>query len=152
MNCAASADQRDLVVHREQLVVHSTCQVPDTADVQCPRPAVGKRIEDKHLDVRMGIQRSKPRVEALRQNVVEQETNLHTGVRRAQERVYKNLPDDVVVNQEVLRVDRSLGEQWPQSQRIDSIVDRVESGLPGMFGDYVADLTSKVRVGCLGCG
>ena len=112
--------------------MHATRNSAHSGDVEGPGLSMCERIENAQLEILMRIQSCESGVIAAGVHVVDQEAHAHATIRRPQQRINKDVADDVVVNQEVLRIDAALGplrHQQPQGERIDAIEDRVEAGL-----------------------
>ena len=75
----APADQRDLVVDRERLVVHSAIYARETRyGVDCATAATAERIEDTNFEVGMRVQRCHAGVVAFREDIIEQQPKPNT--------------------------------------------------------------------------
>jgi hypothetical protein len=69
----AAADDRDLPVGGERLVVHSLINAPEVGDhAQQPGRTQGHRVEHPHLDVRMTVDGEQGSVGGHRAEIVEQ--------------------------------------------------------------------------------
>ena len=79
----ATADDRDLAVDRERLVVHAAIEPRKVGKVfERPPAAQAERIEQPDLDVRVRGERRKERVEARGIVVVQQQADAHAAIGR----------------------------------------------------------------------
>ena len=107
----APADDRDLVVDGERLVVHAPVDSAESRQ-RALRPARGaavKRVEYSNLEVRVRMQRRQTDVVATRKHVVHQQPHANAAIGCLQKPVDKYATDDVVLDQVVLQVDALLG-------------------------------------------
>ncbi|MNZ49768.1 hypothetical protein D3C78_675440 [compost metagenome] len=110
----ASADDGQAVVRQPQLVVHAPVlpgQVEQAAEIAREAGAAAEmlRVEQAHLDIRMGCQRTQLIVTAVAADVVEQHAHAHTTIRRTQHFVDQRAGGEAVVHDVVLDIQAALG-------------------------------------------
>jgi hypothetical protein len=135
----AAADDRDLVVGRERLVVHAPVDALEVGDeVERARVAVHERVVETHLDVGMRVDRGEARVLSRGGDVVEQKAHAHAARGRAPQRLEHQRAGLVVVPDVVLHVERAvrrLREEGARGERVGRRRQRIDARAAGVRRD-----------------
>ena len=119
-----AADDRDLIVDRERLVMHApieNIEIGDEADQ--PGTTARKRIEDTNFDFHVVIETQQATVYGLRQRIVHQQPDANTTVGSLDELQGDQIATEVVANQVTLDVDTAfcaLDQSNTHAQGIDA--------------------------------
>ena len=150
----AAADDRRLVVGRERLVVHAPVDAREVGDeVADAQAAIGERVEQPHLDVRVRVQCYDRLVEARGVLVVEQQPHANAALGGLPERVVEQRASRVVSPDVVLHVETALGgtrQQHPRGERIARIDEGIDAGPARIGGDRRRQRAAEPRLGGIG--
>ena len=135
----AAADDGDLPVRNERLVVHPPVDASEVGDdAKHPERTHGDGVEHPHLDVRMTVDGEQDDVGGHRAEIVEQQAHAHAAVGRAEQTFEQNLAHHVLVPDEILHIEaalRRIRQDQPRGQGVAPVRERVEAGLARMRGD-----------------
>ena len=153
----AAADDRNLAVDRERLVVHAAVEAREVGEVLQRTPATQpERVEQPHLDVRVRRERRQECVETGGVVVVEQQPDAHAAIGRAAHRREQQRAGNVVAPDVVLEIERALRgirEQHAGSERVAPVAQLDDARLPRMqprarrYRTTQAGLGSRRRLG-----
>ena len=132
----ASADDRDLAVDRERLVVHAPIEAREVGqEFERSQATQAKRIEQPHFDVRMRGERTEESIETRGVIVVEQETDTNAAVGGPTHRCKEQHAGHVLAPDVVLDVERVLGlvgKEHAGRECVPAVAQLDDAGLPGM--------------------
>ena len=149
----APADERDRIVDDHQLVVHPVVEPPrleqelEGAHRQ-QMAAIGERVEDADLDVRVSAERDQTLVAVERVAVVDQHAHPHPAVGCAQQRGGEQLPRRVLPKDEIFEIQRVLGRidhLRAGEKAVDADRQQAKSGLPGMRARRGVECNAELR-------
>ena len=149
----AAADDGDVAVHDERLVVHAPVE-PVRIQQELGGPGEqgrflrGERVEQPHLDVRMGIQRVEHVDRPSGVDVVHQQAHAHAAIRRRQQPLRHQPASRVVVEDVVLQVERMLrvvGQRHPAHQCVGAAREQTEAGLVLVLFHFGVDVARARR-------
>jgi hypothetical protein len=133
------ADDRDLPVGSERLVVHPLVDAGEVGDnsEQAER-SHAHGVEHPHLDIRMAVDGEQDVVGGHRAEIVEQQAHAHAAVGGAEQPLDQNLAGQVLVPDVILHIEaalRLIRQNQPRGQSIARVRKRVEAGLSRMRDD-----------------
>ena len=135
----AAADDGDLPVGGERLVVHPLIDAPEVGDhAEQAGRTQGHGVEHAHLDVRMTVDGEQRGVGGHRAEIVEQQAHAHAAVGRAEQMLEQDLARHVLVPDEILHIEtalRRIRQRQPRGQGLAPVRKCVEAGLPRMRRD-----------------
>ena len=153
----AAADDRDGIVHDEQLVVHAMVDAAEVGEkTQQLQGAIGKRIEEADFDVRVRVQRRDDRVTtSLEGQIIDQDAHMNAPVRRADKALRKDPPGGILVPDVVLQIQRlfrQLGHRDPRGKRSPPVGEDRKSRLVRMTGGCLLEVRADYGARVVGEG
>ena len=116
----ATADDRDRVVHHEELVVHAVVDAIEVGDeVQQMRRTMGEGIEETDFDVRVRIHGGDDRVAAVEVQIIHEDPYTYAAIGGPEQTLGQDPAGGVRVPDEVLQIQglfRQLGHRNPRGK------------------------------------